>query len=198
MRKKKKPQLTIWCNKSKPEPLDLMDLAELAGYEIQVTKNLELQEEMLAPNLSFIVALDNTLEGSKMYELLLSVKQTPVTLVHPTAYISPKAFIGDGCFIGANSVIETGCIVGHCSVIKPNTVLLPNVYLGDYSYVDPGVSIGERTQLGKSCYIGANCSISSSLTMGCDIIIEPGLVVEQDVPSGSIVQKDPSKISTLC
>ena len=77
------------------------------------------------------------------------------------------------------------------------------VHIGDYTILTPGVQVfthdfvtkrHEDTRIGSHCFIGANAIILCGVTIGDRCVVAAGSVVNEDVPSRSMVAGNPAKI----
>ncbi len=83
-----------------------------------------------------------------------------------------------------NITIVTGAKLGrNVNMLKGSTV-------GKSEGKHPGIPI-----IGNDVYIGLNSTVIGGITVGDDVLIGPNTVVNQDVPSHSVVVGNPCRIS---
>ncbi len=95
--------------------------------------------------------------------------------VHPSAWIAPTALIDrtwpKGIHIAANTMIgEEAVVLTHD--------LTRGIYLD--------------THIGAGTLIGARAIILPGITVGADCVVQPGALVNRDVPDGHIAEGNPA------
>lgn len=122
------------------------------------------------------------------------------------SYISSRAFVwqnvqmGEHCFVfegnvvqpfvklGNNVVLWSGNHIGHHSAIKDNCFISSHVVISGF------------TEINENCFLGVNSTISNNVKVGKDCWISPGVVINKDIPQGSLYpasKTEPAKVGSL-
>ena len=102
-----------------------------------------------------------------------------------------------GIEIKTNTKIGPGFVMIHPYniTISPEAVLGENVHILKGATV--GVSWGKKPgapQIGNCVYIGINATLLGGIQVGDEVLVAPNTLVNQDIPSHSIVIGNPCKI----
>jgi acetyltransferase-like isoleucine patch superfamily enzyme len=96
--------------------------------------------------------------------------------------LGPQTFIALGCLLDTTGNIE----IGPRSQIGPRSML--------YSHGECGLTFNmsypRRTgtiRIGTDCWIAMGCLVGPALTIGDGVMLLPGMVVRQDIPSGTAI-----------
>lgn len=90
-----------------------------------------------APDFRYgFVAIGNPDLRSKLMTLLDSVGVTPVTLIHPTAYVSPSARLQQGCCVEPNATVQTGTFLGKATFVSSGAVIRHDATVRDFCHID--------------------------------------------------------------
>ncbi|WP_028545629.1 glycosyltransferase [Paenibacillus taiwanensis] len=112
----------------------------------------------------------------------------------------PKIIIGDGC------KCEQGLILSALNRIElgPNVIIEPRVYISDTDHEYRQIGKPVKAQglienwgevfIGEGVRIGAGAVIAGNIRIGQGSIVQPGSVVEQDVPEQCVVSGSPARI----
>lgn len=103
-----------------------------------------------------------------------------------------------GFEISNEAKIGRGFKIDH----RGSIVINPNAILGKNVNVTSGVLIGQQNRgkkkgapiIGDNVWIGANTSIVGKVKIGSNVMIAPGIFINFDVPSNSIVFGNPGVI----
>jgi len=118
-----------------------------------------------------------------------------------------KCIIGKNCKVDAFVYIEEGVIIGDQCKIRPFVFIPTGVKIGNRVFIGPGVMFtndkypkceGEwellETTIEDDVSIGAGAIILPGIKIGKGSLIGAGSVVTKDVPAGSTVIGNPSRI----
>ncbi|EKD87280.1 MAG: acetyltransferase [uncultured bacterium] len=129
----------------------------------------------------------------KFHNWLVGIGLTPVTVIHPTAFIADNAVIGDGCQFMAGASVGVQAQLGKECIINTNASVDHECVLGDGVGVAPGATLCGEVKVGINGWIGAGATVLPRITIGADSIVGAGAVVIRDVPSDVTVVGVPAK-----
>jgi acetyltransferase-like isoleucine patch superfamily enzyme len=132
---------------------------------------------------------------------------------HPLARIQGKVSIGRFTEIGPFCFINSskGITLGSYCQVNPNSSIVGIVHIGDRVLIAPGcvlASGGHRfgkgiqprfsgsevnghMTIGDDVWLGANCTVLGEITIGHNSVVAAGVVVDRDIPPGSLVRRSP-------
>jgi UDP-3-O-[3-hydroxymyristoyl] glucosamine N-acyltransferase len=99
------------------------------------------------------VAIGNPELRRRLTEQLLQNNMTPVTLVHPTAYVSPSAQLEQGCCIEPNATVQTGATLKTATFIASGAVVRHNAIVGEYCHVDCNAVVNSTANIPAGTHI---------------------------------------------
>ena len=120
---------------------------------------------------------------------------SPVTVIHPTAWVAPNAVIGPGSQILAGAIIEAEASIGRQCIINTKASVDHECILHDGVEVAPGATLCGLVTCGTNAWICAGATILPRIRIGADAIIGAGAVVTKNVPDGVTVVGVPAKPS---
>ena len=123
----------------------------------------------------------------RLHDLLVKEGLTPVTVVHPTAWVADNATIGSGSQILAGAVIAPEARIGRQCIINTNASVDHEDVLEDGVEVAPGATLCGLVHVGVNAWICAGATVLPHIRIGADAIVGAGAVVTKDVPDGITV-----------
>ena len=123
----------------------------------------------------------------RLHDLLVKEGLTPVTVVHPTAWVADNATIGSGSQILAGAVIAPEATIGRQCIINTNASVDHEDVLEDGVEVAPGATLCGLVHVGVNAWICAGATVLPHIRIGADAIVGAGAVVMKDVPDGITV-----------
>lgn len=97
--------------------------------------------------------------------------------IHPTARIKPNALIDrtwpEGVHIGAHTYIADEAVVLTHDFTRQVRV---------------------DTRIGERCHLGARAIVLPGITIGDDCLVQPGALVNRDMPANSVAIGNPARI----
>lgn len=129
----------------------------------------------------------------EIQERLLSHGFTPMTAIHPKAFVSESAKIGKGCQILVHATICCNVSIGDACIINTSASVDHETSVGRGTHIGPGATICGCVSIGKASFIGAGATILPHLKIGANSIIGAGSVVTKDVPPRQIVFGNPAR-----
>ena len=125
------------------------------------------------------------------------------------AVVLADVVIGSECSIGSHCEIGRGSKIGSGARISNGVFLPSNSIIGVGVFIGPGViftddkypvsgNVGYKSEppcVGDWASIGAGAVILPGVVIGCNAMIGAGSIVTREVPRGTIIRGDPSRIS---
>lgn len=171
------------------------DLTEVAGVPV-------LGGDDQLPSLAergfshFVVGVGSTADTSaraNLFRAALAAGLTPLTVLHPAAWISPTARLGAGCQILARAVINTGAVLGDHVLVNTAALVEHDCEIGDHVHLASGALLCGGVRVGAGAHIGAGAVVRQGLQIGAGALVGAGAVVVRDVPAGSRVAGVPAR-----
>lgn len=133
----------------------------------QIQDNEEFSEFVAASSeISFIVGMINIRLKPKAVAFAESMKFTPHSVIHPTAYVAPSAIIGEGTFIAPQAVVSVNAKIGAHSIIHIHSSIGHHCQIGDYCAVLPGARISGNAMVEDFVMIGSGAFIFQGIRVG--------------------------------
>jgi UDP-2-acetamido-3-amino-2,3-dideoxy-glucuronate N-acetyltransferase len=132
-----------------------------------------------------------------------------LTRVHPFSHIMGNTIVGDACHIGHHVTVGSGVILGNRVRVLHYSQLHSGVILEDDVQFGPGAAIvspkrfrpktGNISQISptlvrRGASVGPNVLLATGLTVGCYAFVQPGAVVERNIPDYAVATGDPVRI----
>lgn len=119
---------------------------------------------------------------------------SPLTVVHPRAYVARDARMGDGCQILALATLCASARLGDAVVINTKASVDHDCAIGDGVHVAPGATITGEVVVDEFAFIGAGAVILPGIRIGAEAVVGAGAVVTRDVPAGTTVVGNPARV----
>lgn len=118
---------------------------------------------------------------------------TPLSIIHPSAYIAPTAHVGEGVFVGAFCVLNPDSNIGDYAVINTASIIEHDCVVGQGSFVAPGAIMCGGCFLGSHSLLGAHATMIPQTHIGNDVIVGAGATVVSDFKEKCLVVGTPAK-----
>lgn len=143
----------------------------------------------------FLVAIggDRGKERLEIQTFLESQGLTPLTAVHPSAFVSRDVKIGKGSQILAHSTVGVEVSVGQACIINTAASVDHECYLDDGVHIAPGAHLAGCVRIEKYAFIGTGAVIIPRIKIGEGAIVGAGAVVIRDVLPYTVVVGNPAK-----
>jgi sugar O-acyltransferase (sialic acid O-acetyltransferase NeuD family) len=147
-------------------------------------------------DVGFLVAVGNEhgRDRLSLQDYLSGHGLSPLTAIHPTAFVAASATVGAGSQVLAQAVIDAGSSIGRGCIVNRGALVSHDCVLEDGVHLAGGVQLGGETRIGAGAFVGLGASILPRVTIGADAIVGAGAVVLRDVPPGVVVAGNPARI----
>ena len=114
----------------------------------------------------------------------------PGTRVASTPKINGRRQLFSNLVVGANCIIEADCVldleeritIGDRVTVSPGVMILTSTHELDIREHRAGAVVLAPVTIGNGAWLGARCIILSGVTIGAGSVVDPGAVVNKDVP----------------
>lgn len=128
----------------------------------------------------------------RVFELGLSHRLTPLTVIHRTAVRSRWARIGAGSHLFPGCIVNAGAELGVNVIINTGAIVEHDCSIGNHVHVATGARLSGAVRIGDGAHVGAGATIRQSVTVAEDAVIGAGAVVLRDVAAGQVVIGNPA------
>ncbi|MDB4372205.1 hypothetical protein N9Z53_00375 [Mariniblastus sp.] len=138
-------------------------------------------------NLSYIIGMTDVRMKPRVQAFADEFNMTPVSIIHPTAYVAPSATIGNGVFVAPQAVISVNAFVEDHSIIHIHSSVGHDCKIDKFCAVLPGARISGNVTLGKSVMIGSGAFIFQGVKIGYRSQVDALTYVRHDVAEKQVV-----------
>ena len=143
----------------------------------------------------FTIGIGSPILRKKIYNKFISWGGILASTVSPNSIIGAyDVTLGDGVNILSGVNISNGVKIGKACLIYYNAVITHDCKIGDFVDISPSVNLLGRCKIGSYCHIGANATILPDVEIGENVVVGAGSVVNNNIPSNSMVVGVPGKI----
>jgi len=172
-------------------PPPFLDVELFCGYA-------QLQHWIQGRNrakLGFCIAIGNPHGRVRMrlHEQLVTEGLTPVTVVHPTAWVEKTVLLGAGAQILPGAILMAEVRLGRQVIINTKASVDHESVLEDGVELAPGATLCGAVHLGVNAWICAGATVLPRVRIGADAVIGAGAVVLHDVPPATTVTGVPAR-----
>jgi len=165
--------------------------------DIPVIGNDEKISNSIAMGVKYFIvgvgSTGNNIFRKKLFELGISNKLLPLTVIHPTAIVSKYSTIGEGSQILAGAIVNTGADIGENVIINSGAIVEHDCVINNHVHIATGATLSGTVKVGELSHIGTGASIRQSITIGCETVIGAGAVVVKDAISRKTYIGNPAK-----
>jgi UDP-perosamine 4-acetyltransferase len=112
-------------------------------------------------------------KANVLKRLIDSTERSPITLIHPLAYVSSGAHINFGNVVHAFASIEYGAQLGHLNVLNGGVRVEPESRIGNLCYIGSNAVVGAGAQLGDRVVVGTGAVICPNVRIKNGALIPP-------------------------
>jgi sugar O-acyltransferase (sialic acid O-acetyltransferase NeuD family) len=152
-------------------------------------------ENQPVAGLGFVVAIGNP-HGRvrlRLHDYLAGHGLSPVTVVHPTAWVEDNAQVGEGCQLMAGSFVLAEARVGRQCILNTKASADHEDILEDGVELGPGATLCGLVHCGVNAWVCTGATVLPRIRIGDDAVVGGGALVRTDVPAGATVVGIPAK-----
>jgi sugar O-acyltransferase (sialic acid O-acetyltransferase NeuD family) len=142
----------------------------------------------------FIVSIGDNRTRAAKFVMAADHGFTPVTAVHPSAWVSCSAEVRCGTVVMPRVVINCDVVIGRDCIVNTAAVIEHDCVIGDHAHISPGAVLGGGVSVGAYAHVGLNASVLPGISIGEGSVVGAGAVVVKDVPAGVTVAGVPARI----
>lgn len=143
----------------------------------------------------FIVGLggigDNA-PRARLFKKAVTAGLTPLTVVHPAAFVSPSAVLAPGCVVLPRAVVNAGARIAAGAIINTAAVVEHDCDVRAHAHVATGAVLCGGVTVGELAHIGAGAVVRQGLRVGAGALVAAGAVVVKPVADGARVMGVPA------
>lgn len=137
--------------------------------------------------IDYIIGMIDIRLKPKVREFAEEKKLTPVSIIHPTAYVAPSATIGKGTFIAPQAVVSVNAKIDDHSIIHIHSSIGHDCQIGQYCAVLPGARISGNVTLEDSVMIGSGAFVYQGVHIGRRAQVDALTYVRNDVADKQLI-----------
>jgi sugar O-acyltransferase (sialic acid O-acetyltransferase NeuD family) len=160
-----------------------------------------LKRPPFGPNekISFAVAIggDKGQDRIEIHHKLTSQGFSPITLVHPKAWVAETAQLSEGAQVLGMAAVSEEVRIGRQSIINTNASVDHEDVIGEGCHIMPGATLAGCVVVEDFCTIGSNATVFPHIRIGSGAAIGAGSVVTKDVPQNTVAIGAPARFRRL-
>ncbi|MFH1422154.1 MAG: acetyltransferase [Planctomycetota bacterium] len=173
-------------NEKKPQN-NIVSCSPLLGNMTNISELKDLGAKF------FHVACGDNKVRKELFTLAAESGLTPLTVIHPKAFISRSASIDTGSCICMGAIIGIKVLIHSGVIVNTGAIIDHDCCVGAFSHIAPGVTIAGSVDIGVCTFVATGARIVNNVKIGNNVIIGAGSVVLSDVPDAQTVAGVPAK-----
>jgi sugar O-acyltransferase (sialic acid O-acetyltransferase NeuD family) len=180
-------------NRDVPAPFaDVPIYFEIDGFESWLASRNQSSENL--PDFLVAIGGDRGAVRLELHERLSSYGVTPLTAIHPTAFVASDVRVGAGSQLLAHATVCVDVTVGRQCIINTGANVDHECLLEDGVHICPGATLAGLVKVGRCAMIGSGAVVLPRRVIGDHAIVGAGAVVTRDVPERAIVVGNPARL----
>jgi sugar O-acyltransferase (sialic acid O-acetyltransferase NeuD family) len=146
----------------------------------------------------FLVGVGSTGDARprrRLFELGLSYRLEPLTVIHPASVCSPMAEVGAGSQLLPGSVLNAGARLGLNVILNSGAIVEHDCVLQDHVHVATGAVLASTVRVGTGAHVGAGSTVKENIAIGEGAVVGAGAVVVRDVLPHTVVLGIPARFA---
>lgn len=162
----------------------LEDRGAEAGKTVAGVPVLGTADWLEANRADCVVAIGAPRSRQRAMGRLHRLGMSPLTVVHPSAYVGPGVRLGEGTIVCPNVTLTRDIMVGDAVIVNYGAQIGHDCRIGDFVFVAPGVNLAGNVAVGVGTDIGIGASIIQGTAIGAWTRVGAGAAVIHDIPDG--------------
>lgn len=145
----------------------------------------------------FVVGLGSTGDNEprrRLFELGLSHKLQPLTVIHPSAICSKEAKVGRGSQLFPGCIVNAGVKLGENVIVNSGAIVEHDCVIEDHVHIATGAKLASTVYVGRGAHIGIGAAVRQKIKIGERALVGGGSVVVKDVPAHVVVVGSPARL----
>lgn len=132
-------------------------------------------------------------ERLQRMDWLLARGYSPLTVIHPRAFVALDATLGAGCQVLAQGAVCSSARLGRGVIVNTGASVDHDCVVGDGVHLAPGARAAGEVRIGDHAFIGCGAIILPRIKIGTGATVGAGAVVTRDVADGDTVVGNPAR-----
>lgn len=115
-------------------------------------------------------------------------------LIHPSAVVAGTVRLSPGCIVGPNVTISASVRLDVNVYVSFNASVGHHSTIGPHGVISPGARVGGEVLCGPQFFIGLGGVVVPRVKIGSSVSVSAGALVSGDLPDGSRVIQQKSRV----
>lgn len=134
---------------------------------------------------------------SRICHMIEDAGFTLTSLVSSKAIVPTNFQIGKNCMILEHNTVQPFSTIGHNTFLWSGNHVGHHVRIGSNVFISSHCVISGGVSIGDNSFLGVNSTVRDHVTIGAKVVVGAGAIVLGDLPSGSVVVANQSRIASL-